>query len=273
MKKNDLMVERKMKILENKKLNGLELYFNEKPESQIIAALKQNGFRWHNLKKCWYSKINDKITQFVNNLSNGIIVETVTEQPTTKKNATAPEYKKLLSDYLTMEELKQKIHEWATIQSNKEIWGHKEPYENYIEYLNCYIKAYGKNEYYNKLDYVREAIIHKSFNKNYNTLNCNGSPFAYFAIWEKLPTIEGLKTTNTWYSSMWGYDQTNVDVAWLLNKKLWGLDILIEEQEGSYLIKKIKADSFNDGCRHFRIGRGNPENVRKYDASVTGQYR
>ena len=40
-----------MKVLENKELNGLELYFNEKPESQIITALKQNGFRWHNVKK------------------------------------------------------------------------------------------------------------------------------------------------------------------------------------------------------------------------------
>lgn len=62
-----------MKVLENKELNGLELYFNEKPESQIITALKQNGFRWHNVKKCWYNKISDEVLALVKQLSNGLL--------------------------------------------------------------------------------------------------------------------------------------------------------------------------------------------------------
>jgi len=42
----------------NPELNGIELYFNDKPESTIISMLKEYGYRWHNVKKCWYAKQN-----------------------------------------------------------------------------------------------------------------------------------------------------------------------------------------------------------------------
>lgn len=44
-----------MKIENNTKMNGIEVYFEKKPEQKIIDGLKKNGFRWHNIKKCWYA--------------------------------------------------------------------------------------------------------------------------------------------------------------------------------------------------------------------------
>lgn len=48
-----------MEIVENKELNGIELYFGAKPSEEIRIELKENGFRWHKIKKCWYAKINE----------------------------------------------------------------------------------------------------------------------------------------------------------------------------------------------------------------------
>lgn len=41
----------------NPALNGIELYFDQKPEISILQALKDSKkWRWHKLKKCWYAK-------------------------------------------------------------------------------------------------------------------------------------------------------------------------------------------------------------------------
>ena len=38
----------------NEEKNGIELYFEEIPTPEERKELKENGFRWHGLKKCWY---------------------------------------------------------------------------------------------------------------------------------------------------------------------------------------------------------------------------
>lgn len=43
-------------VKENEEVKGIEVYFNTKPENDIITELKNNKFRWHNAKKCWYIK-------------------------------------------------------------------------------------------------------------------------------------------------------------------------------------------------------------------------
>ena len=42
-------------IKENKKYNGIELYFESFPYAATRNILKGAGFKWHNLKKCWYA--------------------------------------------------------------------------------------------------------------------------------------------------------------------------------------------------------------------------
>ena len=40
----------------NPELNGIELYFGDKPGKAVLDMLKQARWRWHNAKKCWYAK-------------------------------------------------------------------------------------------------------------------------------------------------------------------------------------------------------------------------
>lgn len=79
----------------NKELNGVELYFNEKPTQKILSTLKENSFRWSGSKKCWYAKQNIKTLDLAQKLSIGGMPEvsltgpeqTEPEQTETKQNA------------------------------------------------------------------------------------------------------------------------------------------------------------------------------------------
>lgn len=44
----------------NQEKQGVELYFQEYPGTKVIKQLKENAYRWHNVKKCWYSKIDSE---------------------------------------------------------------------------------------------------------------------------------------------------------------------------------------------------------------------
>lgn len=51
-------IKQKCKIVTNEEKQGEELYFESKPDFEVIKGLKNNGYRWHNVKKCWYRKLN-----------------------------------------------------------------------------------------------------------------------------------------------------------------------------------------------------------------------
>ena len=44
-------IKNNCKVITNEEHQGEELYFNEKPTSDVIATLKENCYRWHNTKK------------------------------------------------------------------------------------------------------------------------------------------------------------------------------------------------------------------------------
>ena len=62
-----------MKVIKNAEKKGIELYFDNKPEQNIIDMLKANKFRWHNIKKCWYAIENQKALEVVENIKAGKI--------------------------------------------------------------------------------------------------------------------------------------------------------------------------------------------------------
>ena len=64
-----------MKIEKNEMFNGLEVYFDTKPEQETIEALKSRFFRWHKLKKCWYGRNTQQNLEFLQALSNGEKIE------------------------------------------------------------------------------------------------------------------------------------------------------------------------------------------------------
>lgn len=51
-------IKKDCKIVTNEEHQGEELYFDEKPKNEIIETLKENGYRWHRVKHCWYRKLN-----------------------------------------------------------------------------------------------------------------------------------------------------------------------------------------------------------------------
>lgn len=76
-----------MKI--NEELNGIELYFNTKPQQEVLTNLKSNGFRWSGFKKCWYAKQSDKSIQVANNLTGEVkeAVKEIVKKSAPKKQA------------------------------------------------------------------------------------------------------------------------------------------------------------------------------------------
>lgn len=59
-----------VKIIENIEKNGVELYFDSMPARELINKLKENFFRWHNAKKCWYTKVTEQARKFISTLED-----------------------------------------------------------------------------------------------------------------------------------------------------------------------------------------------------------
>ena len=68
------------KVLLNEKLNGVELYFENKPAQEVINTLKENKFRWNRSKGCWYAKQNENTLALANSLNDGSAIATVSNK-------------------------------------------------------------------------------------------------------------------------------------------------------------------------------------------------
>jgi len=82
-----------MKIIKNEELKGIEIYFDEKPQTEVLSTLKAEGFRWHHVKKCWYNKISDAVLKIAESLANGQVLTT------TKATKTERQPKKAINKY------------------------------------------------------------------------------------------------------------------------------------------------------------------------------
>ena len=84
-----------MKIEKNEQFNGLEVYFDTKPEKETIEALKSRFFRWHGLKKCWYARNTEANLAFLQALNNGEQAEPIQATKQTKNKALIDEAGKI----------------------------------------------------------------------------------------------------------------------------------------------------------------------------------
>ena len=50
--------------------NGIEIYFDVKPSEDVLEGLRSNGWRWHRVKQCWFSKRNSETEKFAKTLCN-----------------------------------------------------------------------------------------------------------------------------------------------------------------------------------------------------------
>lgn len=58
-------------ITKNTEHNGIELDFDTKPTAAVITSLKEQGFRWHRVKRVWYAKATEARETFANELAGG----------------------------------------------------------------------------------------------------------------------------------------------------------------------------------------------------------
>ena len=251
--------------------SDLHVYnMKEKLSKEQYIELNQN-LKEHN---CYYSKfVKGFICKAKLDLDNIETKEVEQKQPTTNVK-----YFKRLEDYITVEEYKDYLRKQAKENYqrsfNYRIGNYKtieDLIETYTKELLDNVDFMIKNDYFGKLDYIREAILHKSLGFEKEELRVNGSSDYYVAIWDKLPVIKDLKLTDEAYTAMWGYDQTNVDIAYRLNKKVWGLDIF-RNTDGSFYLVRMKDGRFHDSVRYFSRDK-NPYETFKHDASQTGNYR
>ena len=54
----------------NAEKHGIEIMFGDKPDKAVRDTLKSLGFRWHNMKKCWYAKQSDERMEFAIKIAN-----------------------------------------------------------------------------------------------------------------------------------------------------------------------------------------------------------
>lgn len=65
-----------IRVEQNNEHKGVEIYFDQKPEQNIITALKEKFFKWHTAKKCWYAKATENNLQFIKNLLGNTTINT-----------------------------------------------------------------------------------------------------------------------------------------------------------------------------------------------------
>ena len=87
----------------NSELNGVELYFDNKPSQEILNNLKGNSFRWSGKKLCWYAKqspntltIAQELSGEANQEQQTVITDSINQTPITR---TTKEKNKLLPLY------------------------------------------------------------------------------------------------------------------------------------------------------------------------------
>ena len=53
------------KVVFNEEQNGIEIYYNNKPDTDEITRLKASRWRWNRNKKCWYHKDTPEAREFI----------------------------------------------------------------------------------------------------------------------------------------------------------------------------------------------------------------
>lgn len=174
-----LEIKKNCKIVENKEHNGEELYFDEKPSKQVLDTLKSNGYRWHNVKKCWFRKL------------------TYTSNETNSKKTTNKNNKK--SNYLGVKIGDIFHYSWGYEQTNANYFqvvalkGQKSIVVREIAYkriettgFDSYKVTPCKNEFLEKSNFIKDNIIGATKMvkglKN-GTIYINIESFGFCSLW------------------------------------------------------------------------------------------
>ncbi|MCL2797631.1 MAG: hypothetical protein FWD58_06220 [Firmicutes bacterium] len=127
--------------------------------------------------------------------------------------------------------------------------------ENLAAYgtVNPYPNNAEMQEYIDRLDYFREAVIAKALGMDFKEVRLNGNGGLYKRYYDRIPMVsaqELLKLTeqrknnpNRWIvSHIWGYEQTNVEIAeWVGSFN--GLQVFINDHQ-IFLSRPVKKSYY-----------------------------
>lgn len=79
-----------MRVERNAEKDGIEIFFDDKPDETMRDRIKSNGFRFGKYKKCWYAKYTPTRWEFAASLTGVAAPTTVTPaEVTSADNAIA----------------------------------------------------------------------------------------------------------------------------------------------------------------------------------------
>lgn len=110
----------------NAELNGVEIYFEDKPDAEIREALKANRFRWNGRKKCWYAKQSEERIALAEKIASG---EATAEQIRTEIQPAAAhkltlEIMKEAAKQYTKERTGEGLYQgWTGCNAHNGLWG------------------------------------------------------------------------------------------------------------------------------------------------------
>lgn len=142
--------QEEVKVVYNEEKNGIELYFNNKPDTMTLETLKANGWRWSRYNKCWYAKDTEKSRQFVATLT-----ATETEQKTLESIDIEIDD---LSKYTVSNELSKRENDGNWIFRTKEVNHNEELQKIFNSFLTCI------NEVLPELDKADQLKLKRNFN-------------------------------------------------------------------------------------------------------------
>ena len=58
------------KYIINENCNGIEIYFDDRPQNEILVELHESKWRWHKKKRCWYIYDSDRTRNQAKKLCN-----------------------------------------------------------------------------------------------------------------------------------------------------------------------------------------------------------
>jgi len=164
-----------MRIEKNQNYNSIELYFDSIPNKETRETLKNVGYRWHGVKKCWYARETEQTQTIAERLAKEQGNEEQTK--TSKEEPQQPKLKTLRK--ATDEEKRERIAEdWQDDRMQNFIFNE---YDIYITSDNLYFEV----EKFNKLsinktiwyddelpaDQAPQADLNNFI--NINTYHCN----------------------------------------------------------------------------------------------------
>jgi hypothetical protein len=147
----------------NEEKNGVEIYFDEKPSSEVLETLKAHGFRWSKYKKCWYAKQSDQTISLAEQLANNELDKTITNE------ITYPDINiDDIHEYTIDKDLQKREHDANWIFRTQEKDYTKEIQETFLHYNNLVKDILNEinNPYYQYK--IKKAL--QSFKKKYHEL-------------------------------------------------------------------------------------------------------